>query len=157
MRNGKILVIGIGNEFRRDDGVGHFIAGEIKKNNCPGARVLEHRGEGVDLMEEWRGFETVILFDAVSSGAAPGTVRRFEIPGETVPRSLFCCSTHAINISDVIELAKTLDRLPKRLIVYGVEGKSFAMGPGLSPEVREAARKVVEQAAGEILSSAGKG
>ena len=150
MANTKILVVSVGNEFRRDDGVGSFILKEIKKKDYPGLCFLEHRGEGIDLIEQWKGFDTTIIFDAVSSDAQPGTIYRFEIPQETLPKSVFCCSTHAFSIADVIGLAKTLDQLPRQLIVYGIEGKSFETGPGLSEEIRDAAEKVITQAVEEI-------
>ena len=41
-------------------------------------------------------------------------------------------STHAVGIGEAIELARTLDRLPGRLIVYAVEGHRFDAGLGLS-------------------------
>jgi len=155
MVKAKVLVVSVGNEFRRDDGVGSFILREIKKESCPGVSFLEHRGEGVDLIEQWKSFDTTILFDAVSSGAQPGTVHRFEIPKDTLPKSVFCCSTHAFSIADVIALAKTLDQLPKHLIVYGVEGKSFETGPGLSAEIQDAAKKVIAQVLKEIITLVG--
>jgi len=152
----RILVVSVGNEFRRDDGAGSFILREIRKSASSDVCFVEHRGEGVGLIEQWKGFDTALLFDAVSSGAKPGTVYRFEIPKETLPKNVFHCSTHALSIVDVIALAKTLDRIPKRLIIYGIEGKSFEMGPGLSAEVRDAAQKVIKRAAGEIASLTGE-
>jgi hydrogenase maturation protease len=44
-------------------------------------------------------------------------------------------STHAVGVGEAIELARTLHRLPRRVILFGVEGHSFAAGSGLSAEV----------------------
>jgi hydrogenase maturation protease len=149
-----ILFIGIGNEFRQDDGAGVYIARELKKKKLEGVVIKEHRGEGFDLMDLWKVFKKVVLFDAVSSGAAPGSIHRFEIPPDEVSKTIFCCSTHAFSIADVINLAETLDQLPESLVVYGVEGKNFEQGEGLSCEVREAGQKIIKQVVQKIVSLA---
>ena len=51
---------------------------------------------------------------------------------------LFHRSTHAISVADAIELARAMNKLPKRLIAIGIEGKSFEAGAGLSREVEAA-------------------
>jgi hydrogenase maturation protease len=47
----------------------------------------------------------------------------------------FRASTHHFGLSEVIGLARALDRMPVRLRVYGIEGRSFGIGSALSPEV----------------------
>ena len=74
--NPKILVIGIGNEFRCDDGVGIMVAREVAKLNFPDVKVIEQSGEGAALMEVWKETEMAIMIDAVSSDNMPGTVHR---------------------------------------------------------------------------------
>jgi hydrogenase maturation protease len=98
-----------------------------------------------------------VVFDAVSSGQKPGTVFRFEVPGDAIAREVFSCSTHTLSLAEVIELAKTLHQLPPQLIVYGVEGFSFETGSGLSPEVKRGAQKIVEQVTQEFYSKITKG
>ncbi len=145
-RNGeRVFLAGIGNAFRRDDGIGLCIAHQIDQRRLQGVKVVEHQGEGLDLIEKWEGFKTVILVDAVSSGAVPGTVHRIQMPGQELSSSFEGCSTHAFSIAQTIALAKTLQRLPARLIIYGIEGASFEMGEGFSDLVREAAERVVGQ------------
>ena len=64
----KLVVIGIGNEYRRDDGAGLVVARRIRAA-APGLRVREESGEGAALIEAWRGAEIVVLCDAVHSGS----------------------------------------------------------------------------------------
>lgn len=146
----KVCVIGIGNEYRQDDGVGIYIARSLRRRQLPDAAVLEHQSEATALIERWQDFKTVILVDAVSSGEKPGTVFRFVIPPDRLPKSVFCASTHTFNIADCIELARTLNQLPRKLIVYGIEGKNFQMDEGLSKEVLMAAQKVIDDIQEEI-------
>lgn len=139
-----ITLIGVGNRFRSDDGVGFAIANQIKKKVIPEAELIEASGEGAALLEVFGSRKTVLLFDAVLSGSAPGTVFRFEAHSQTIPKKLFNYSTHAFSVAESIEMARALNRLPERLLVYGVEGKSFNSGSDLSVEVAAAIPKVIQ-------------
>jgi hydrogenase maturation protease len=77
-----------------------------KRKNMAGS------GDGAALMEVWRGEETVIIIDAVKSGALPGTIRRFDARAQPIPKDAFRCSTHAFGVAEAIELARALARLP---------------------------------------------
>ncbi len=139
----EVLLIGCGNEYRSDDAVGLIVARLAKERTTERNTVREESGEGAALMDLWRGVQTVILIDAVCSGGGAGTINRIEAHRERLPAKFFSCSTHAFGVAEAVELARVLNQLPTRLIVYGIEGKSFAQGIGLSPEVSEAADRVV--------------
>jgi hydrogenase maturation protease len=62
-----------------------------------------------------------------------------------LPQELFRHSTHAFGVADAVELARALDRLPPRLILYGIEGGNFAAGVKLSLAVEQAACATVER------------
>jgi hydrogenase maturation protease len=147
-----ILIIGIGNAYRRDDGMGLAVARALRQKRLPdGARVMEHGGEGASLIAAWRGAGTVILIDAASSGAAPGAILRFDAAARPLPRHLLAASTtHAFGVAEAIELARALGRLPSRLLFFGVEGRDFGAGVGLSPEVEAAARVVTARVSREV-------
>jgi len=146
----RTLVIGLGNEYRRDDAVGLVVARRLREAAPESVLVLEETGEGASLLESWQDADTVILIDAVQSGAAPGTVHRLDARARPIAREFFRFSTHAFGLAEAVELARALGRLPPRLIVYGVEGKSFEAGVGLSPEVEAAAQVAVERVLGEL-------
>jgi hydrogenase maturation protease len=146
------LVIGIGNEFRGDDGAGLLVARRLRETIGTGARVAESSGEGTELMSLWAGTELVVLVDAVHSGSAPGQIFRFGIPGDAIPTALFPRhSTHAFGVLEAIELGKTLGSIPPRVIVYGIEGATFEAGTAISAEVEisvvEVAERIVEDLA----------
>jgi hydrogenase maturation protease len=147
------LIIGIGNEYRSDDSVGLIVARRLKERLANSAIVIEQSGDGAALMEAWRGAFMVIIIDAVISGAAPGTIKRFDASAHLLPKSGFRCSTHAFGVAEAIELAGALGELPERLAIYGIEGKDFAAGVGLSPEVEKAAGEVIEQLLTELSSA----
>ena len=146
----RTLIIGLGNEYRRDDAVGLVVARRLREAALESVLVLEETGEGASLLESWQDSDTVILIDAVQSGAAPGTVHRLDAGAQPIAKKFFRFSTHAFGLAEAVELARALGRLPPRLIVYGVEGKSFEAGVGLSPEVEAAAQVVVARVLGEV-------
>lgn len=150
MRSSQHCVIGIGNPYRRDDAVGLVVARRLREKNLDGVKVLEMSGEGAALIEAWQGAERVIVIDAVCSGAAPGTIFRFVANQQAIPTEFFRYSTHHFGLAEAIELARALGRLPKELIVYGIEGKDFAGGEGVSPEVEQAASRVVDSITEEL-------
>jgi len=145
-----IVVVGIGNEYRNDDGVGIVVARRLRERFLNTITVLEESGEGAALIESWKGATWVILVDAVRSGAAPGTIHRFDARAAQIPTGFFHYSTHAFSVAEAIELARSLDQLPPHLIVYGIEGENFAAGDGLSRAVEQAVESVVERAATEV-------
>ncbi len=147
----KKLFIGIGNEFRGDDGVGPFLARELGRLNLRGIRVIEQGGEGTDLIAAWEGADFVILADAVVSGGRPGEIFRFELPGEPLPKAIFSRqSTHAFGLFEAIGLSETLGTLPARMVIFGIEGAKFEAGAGLSPDVEAAAGAVLAKIIEEI-------
>lgn len=139
-----ILVIGIGNALRRDDAAGLEVARALKAQAPAGVTVLEHGGEGADLMEVWRQARRVMLVDAAHSGAGPGTLHRLDCGREPLPASMFGDSTHAFGVAGAVELSRVLGRLPEQLIVLGIEGEDYRLGAGLSPAVRRAVPGAVE-------------
>lgn len=148
------LVIGIGNEYRSDDAVGLVVAQMVKVMHLPGVTVVEERGEGLSLIETWKDADRVIVVDAASSGVKPGTIYRFDARVQHIPGRLFAhSSTHAFSIADCVELARTLNQLPRCVIVYGIEGKNFKAGIGLSPEIEQAAQDVVHRVVQEIQAN----
>ena len=130
-----LAVIGVGNRFRHDDGAGLEVASRLRATHPPGIRVLEEEGEPASLIESWALMQEALVIDAVSSGAQPGTLHRFDATAQPLPAEVFAPSTHALGVPDAIELARELDRLPHRLAVYGIEGDNFEAGEGLTPAV----------------------
>jgi hydrogenase maturation protease len=148
----KILLIGVGNEFRSDDGVGLAVVREILDKLIPSVTVKLESGEGVALLESWQGFQDVMIVDAVSSGAVPGTIYKIDARNEKIPSKFFHYSTHAFSIAEAIELARITNAIPPKLIVYGIEGANFMAGITISPVVKAAAEKLCEQIIQDVQS-----
>jgi hydrogenase maturation protease len=145
-----IRVIGIGNPFRSDDGAGIVVARALREGIPDGVSVIEQRGEGAALLEAWNGAGAVVLVDAVQSGAAPGTIHRLDACAQQIPTRFFHYSSHAFSVAEAVELARALNRLPPRLIVYGIEGRNFGAGEGLSAEVTQALATLADRVLDEV-------
>ncbi len=144
-----VVVIGLGNRYRRDDGTGPEVAARIASLRLPVlVRTVER--DATSLLDAWQPASEVFLVDAARSGAAPGRVHRVDALAARVPALPPGSSTHGIGIGEAVELARALGRLPARLVVYAIEGKDFGMGVGLSPEVQAAVDDVVGRIRAEI-------
>lgn len=147
-----LKLVGVGNRWRGDDGAGLEVAAILAQRAPAGVTVLAHEREPVDLIEAFDGASTVWLVDAVSSGAAPGTLHRFDASRDPLPAELFGVSTHQLGLADAVELARALKRLPERLIVHGIEGERFDTGGELTPAVASATRALADALTAEAAA-----
>ena len=150
----RILVIGVGNEYRSDDAVGLVVARRLRQLSLGNVTVIEESGEGTDLMESWKGADTVIIVDAASSGAKPGTIHRIDARAQRIPTGLLRYSTHAFSVGEAVELARAMNRLPPRMVVFGIEGERFDEGTVLSRAVQGSVDIVVDLVLRQLRTAA---
>ena len=158
----KTVLLCIGNRFRRDDGVGAAVADLARWTLPAGPRVVESDGEPALLVEAWRDADLAIVVDASRSEMAAGAVRRIDVGLDgDAPTGVAAglptgpgTSTHGWSLGAAVELGAVLCRLPRRLVVYSVEGEDFGSGIGLSAPVGSAVGDVVRRIAGEMRSLA---
>ena len=143
MTRDRVRVVGVGNALRGDDAVGLIVARRLRERTA--IDVLELSGEPAELLEALGdGVEQVVLVDAVSSGAPPGTIHRLDASQAALAVD-GCTTTHGLGLAETIELGRALERLPSRLLVIGIEGRSFELGAPLSPAVARAADALVHE------------
>ena len=137
-----VMIIGIGNEYRHDDGVGIAVARAVRTGVPGGVTVFERGGEGTDLIATWSDADLAIVIDAVSSGEPAGTIHWYQVDAasaDALPTAeIFRGTSHQIGLGEGIALAKLLGMLPKKMIVYGIEGETYGDGVALSPAVQRA-------------------
>jgi hydrogenase maturation protease len=138
-----MIVIGVGNPYRRDDGLGPYVIDRLRELGLPDSVLAVSRGETTELMDLWDGADLAIVIDAVRSEPChPGRIHRltvFDPPGE---RSR---AAHGLDLGDAVELARVLGRLPTRLVLFAVEVSDTGYGVGPSSAVAEAAERVAEE------------
>jgi hydrogenase maturation protease len=153
MQKSKMIVIGIGNPYRSDDAAGLLVARRLKERFISACEVHEQAGEGAALMELWKGSQHVVVIDAVQSGAAPGTIHRFQVNLHPFPVPIFRDSTHAFGLIEAVELSRALNQLPSDLVIYGIEGEHFGAGTGASPAVLNGVNDLVRDLQQQINQS----
>lgn len=132
----RVLVAGVGNALRRDDGFGPAVAARLTSLPA-GVEVVETGIGGVALLQELlAGCDALVLVDAVDRGAAPGTVFVLEpevADAEHVP------DVHLVDPQRVLAMAKGMGALPKRIVVVGCQpAVTDELGDALSPAVERA-------------------
>jgi hydrogenase maturation protease len=137
------IVIGIGNEFRHDDGVGPEVVKRLAALDLPDVTLTVTDGEPTTLIDLWSDADVAILVDAVRNDPEhPGKIHELVVdrpvagPGGTA-------SSHGLGLGEAIDLAMALERMPQRLVIFAVEGADFSPGIGLTPEVAAAVDRVV--------------
>ena len=150
----RILVAGMGNVLRRDDGFGVAVARRLLDSDLgaalAGVTVLEAGIAGVRVVHELMdGYDGLILVDAAACGGKPGTV--YEIAprvGETAPESL-----HTVEPGQVLALARAAGCLPGRVVLVGCEPAecdALGMDEALTPAVAAAVPRAVALVAARV-------
>lgn len=144
------LVIGLGNDCRSDDSIGRRVARRLAKEAGTAFQVRESSGEGTSLISAWKASDFVIVVDAIDTGGMPGLIHRMDAHVDSIPaEQFFHSSAHTFGLGEAIHLAGAIGRLPRKLIVFTIEGRNFSYGTAITPEVRAAietvARKIREE------------
>ncbi len=124
---------------------------ELERGYCftNGVELLDGGTSGIELLSSIQDRDYLIIIDAIKSGFDPGTVVRVE--GEDVPaRFMTRISPHQLGLSDVLAAATVSGRLPKNMVLFGVEPKTVELGLGLSDEVRTSFSKLVRAVMEEL-------
>lgn len=140
---GERVLIGIGNPYRRDDGIGPALVAAVGRLDVPGVTLTCADGEPSQLLDAWAGARLAVVVDAVACDpAVPGRIHRTEIAAPytldddpLIVGPAAGASTHGLGVPDAIRLAVALDRTPVRLVVYAVEAADLGFGTGLSGPV----------------------
>jgi hydrogenase maturation protease len=143
-------VIGVGSRERGDDAAGLLAARFLRTRVPEGVAVVCCSTDPVSLFEAWAGADRVWLTDAVMSGAPAGTVHRIDVARKALLPRPRCRSTHGLGLAEAVELGRTLGRLPRSLVIYGIEAASFPVGGWPSADVRAGARRAAAAIMGEL-------
>lgn len=141
MRN---AVIGIGNLLRADDGAGIHAARRLRDER-PDLEVVDLPAVGVEILEFMRGRDSVVIVDAIKTGAEPGKIHRIALEelGPTRP-----ASSHDLGLYGILRLGRQLygDEMPEKLVLLAVEGEDLdSFSSDLTRKVQSAVPKLIEE------------
>lgn len=134
-------VFALGNPYRQDDGVGPWVARHLRE---AGLEVFEVTDDLTRLVEGLAGAGEAWLVEAVVSGHPPGTLHVMEVGPEPLPAAFERLSSHTLSLAQALELARALGVLPRRTLIFGIEGQAFRPGEAPSPEVIKTAEQLVQ-------------
>ncbi len=145
------LVIGVGNRWRRDDGVGPCALAVLSTQLPDDVDAATLDGEPSRLLDAWAGRSFVLVIDAIRTGAPAGTLHRLDGLDEDL-RPAPSASSHGPGIAAAVALGRALDRLPDQLVVLGLEPSDTSDGDGFSDAVMAAFDDLVSKAAEEVVA-----
>ena len=123
-------MIGLGNAYRRDDGVGVAVAAALDDLALPNVRVVTGITEPMGLLEAWSGAGLAMVIDAaVAAPPVPGP--RPSLRPRMTGRAREGLSSHSVDIRGTHALGQALGRVPDALVVFTVEVADTGHGIGL--------------------------
>jgi hydrogenase maturation protease len=148
-----ILIAGMGNILRRDDGFGVEVARRLAVQllTSDEVRVIEVGIGGIHLVQELMdGYDALVVVDALERGSAPGTLHilEAEVPDlATWPeqqRQDFLADMHYTTPAKALILAKALGVLPPKVYIVGCQPSEVdELGIGLSAPVEQATAETI--------------
>jgi hydrogenase maturation protease len=151
--NRSVVVIGLGNPFRRDDGIGPALVAALEPQLLPYVTVVTATRDPAVLLEAWADTDLAVVVDgALCQPSTPGRIHRYTSHPRT--GAPVAGNSHGFSVSEAIRLATVLNRAPQRLVLFAVEAADISVGQGLSPAVEATVPMLAEAVLHEIGASA---
>ncbi len=119
----RVLVLGIGNVLWADEGFGVRCVERLAQTYAfgPDVRLLDGGTQGLYLLPFLEEVDTLLVFDAVDYGLAPGSLKIVE--DDDVPSFMGAkkMSLHQTGFQDVIATAQLMGYCPEKLILIGCQ------------------------------------
>lgn len=138
-----VVVVGVGNRYRRDDGAGPEVARRVSAAAGDAVRV-ETTGDPSALVDMLAEASLAVVVDASAPMGEPGRIRVLNGADASALASVPQVSTHLMPVQQALGLAAALGRLPAMVRVVAVEGEDFGHGEGFSAAVTPAIDRAVE-------------
>jgi len=123
MMTKRILVLGIGNILWADEGFGVRCVEALNAGwqFPPQVTLMDGGTQGLYLLPYVQEADCLLVFDAVDYGDEPGRLR--EVIGDQVPRFMGAkkMSLHQTGFQEVLMAAELTNKLPKELVLIGVQ------------------------------------
>lgn len=153
-KKGRVLVLGMGNIFGGDDGIGSLLAEKLSSrfNQIEAVDVIVGGTAGLGLLYLFEEYTDVIILDAVDAGREPGEVLRFRVEELASGNFGEIVSSHQPGVTELFRLSRLCGKLPERVLVLAVQIKEITTACGLSEELQSKLPEVEKQVEGVILA-----
>jgi hydrogenase maturation protease len=150
-RHPSVLVLGLGNPLRGDDGVGPRLVEELTRRRLPeGVMALDGGTGGLALLQVLEGWQRVVVVDAADVGREPGQFVRFTPDQARLAQAAERFSLHHAGLGEVLALANALGRALPHMVIFGVQPAEVGWREGLSLAVETALSALVDAVLEEI-------
>ncbi|MCU7937291.1 MAG: HyaD/HybD family hydrogenase maturation endopeptidase [Candidatus Thiodiazotropha sp. (ex Dulcina madagascariensis)] len=149
----KTLIIGMGNVLMQDEGVGvRAVEALQNRYHIPfGVEVIDGGTTGMELFEPMRQADTLIIADAVNTGAPHGTLVR--IANDEIPAFFQTkLSNHQLGVSDLLALLTLKGEIPDQVTIIGMVPHSLENRLGLTTEAAQGLERMVEMLVEELAT-----
>ena len=141
------IIVGIGSEILCDDGVGIHVIRQLRLQPIAASvNMIELGTAGLSILDTVKGFERLIVIDAIQTGAKPGTIHI--LTGDDIARATHLGPSHEADLPTVLALGRVLgsDVIPSDVVVFAIEAEDIStFSEELTPAVAEAVPNVVEK------------
>lgn len=153
MNNCKIMVMGVGNILMTDEGAGiHALAELAKQELPPGTELLEGGTAGMELLHLIEDVDHLVIIDSVEGGTEPGAIFRFKPDDISVIPSEFNVSFHQVGLIEVLKMGQILGKLPRSVVIFGIQPYSLDWGMELSQPVSAKMPALIKLVVDEVWS-----
>ena len=142
----KVLILGIGNPLRSDDGIGIHVVEALREENLREDVDIKEGLSGLDILGAIAGYERIIMIDAIKSGGEPGTIYRLSVEDLHAQQTLHTFSTHDVDIPTMLKLGRDLypGKIPEDIVIIAVEAEDIeTFSEKCTPKVEKAIQEVV--------------
>ena len=156
-----VLVLGIGNVLRKDDGLGVHAARALQEEAWTGVEVLELGTSVQDCFSLLERYDHLVVLDAVVMGQEPGTFRWLS-ESQIIHEEKVLFSPHDLDLFEALDMAELRGKRPS-LHVAGMEPEDYTswglecsarvrgMFPGYLAMVRDKVWNMLREEDGSIL------
>jgi hydrogenase maturation protease len=146
----RVLVVGLGNTNRGDDGIGVLVANNLRGRLPGDVTVLASIRDPLSLIDDLEAFDALVCVDAAAPLGTPGRIFRINLATDDLPRDVTLVSSHAFGLAASIALAGVLQLAPPDIVVYAIEGGCFEFGAEVTPRVGAAAVEAADRIVAEV-------
>ncbi len=147
-----VLIGGIGNVLLGDDGVGPYVARLLAAQYEfeDGVEVVDLGTPALDLVDHISGRDAVILIDAVTTEATPGTVLLYRKADIVRQMPVVRMNPHSPALVDALASAELFGIAPPDVLLVGITVESYETGCSLSAPVKAFLARIVEEVLREL-------
>jgi hydrogenase maturation protease len=155
----RILIAGIGNRLKGDDGFGPRVIDLLSSRKLPdGVEARDFGTAGLTIATELSDYDVAIFLDAAENQGEPGSLQRSRLEvqaGIDESAELAKLTLHEVGLEGLLKFSKSIGTLPGKVYLIGCKPKLIVPTLELSPEVEaavEEAASMVDDIVSKLLS-----